>query len=116
MSSYDENGNGGGYRPTYAAIGKECANCYRKIDRVKHDRLYYYGGEYLCEDCSIEAFESHKYAQKGFCDQCTEGYEEDLKAEWFTPVTVVPWGIKLLCVDCIIERLNSIREDDPIEE
>ena len=113
MSVYDENGNvHGGYAPTWGAVGAECTECFNTIDRVDGCRLYDFEGEYVCKSCLTKMLEAHKYARQGFCDECTRGFSDAEKAEEFVTHTVLPWGGRLLCIECIIEQLDTRDEDD----
>ena len=105
MSAFDENGNGGGFVPTWGAVGAECTECFVEIDKAEGGRLYSFNGEYLCKSCLEDLLKSHKYARQGNCSKCdAEG------------VTVLPHNNKAVCLDCIFDFLDGINADDPANE
>lgn len=102
--------------PTWGAVGAECTNCYQTIDKAEGGRFYRFAGEYLCKSCLYDLFNSHKYARQGYCEICTAGFDDEAKAENFVKHTVLPYKGKLLCVDCIIEDLDTMSADDEAQE
>ena len=113
MSYYDENGEvHGGFVPTWGAVGAVCSECFNEIDRVEGCTLYDYEGEVLCKSCLTRALESHKYARQGHCEECTRGLTDEEKEAELDTCTVLPWGGRLLCIECIIEQLDSKDEDE----
>lgn len=117
MSWYTETGQlHGGFVPTYGAVGASCAGCFSVINNVDGCRLFKLTGDYYCKTCITEMLEAHKYARQGYCEECTKGYDTDAdRAEHFVTCTVLPWGNKSLCIDCILEQLEGIDADDPAD-
>lgn len=105
MSSYDEDGKGGGFVPTWGAVGAECTNCFISIDRAEGARLYSFGGEYLCKSCLEDMLRAHKYARQGTCSKCKD-----------EGVTVLPHKDKAVCIDCILNFIEGIDADAPANE
>lgn len=118
MSTYDENGNGQNQHLTNAAAGVECAECYTTIDRTDDGKLYELFDDYLCRNCVTRDLTVHKYGKQGLCDICNDGIETLV-----FPVTDFDKSVQYhkriyhrLCLNCFIERLNTISADDPADD